>query len=209
MDWSNITVSVMGMTLGLSAGFYPGPLTALVISETLARGLRGGVGVSIAPLVTDFPIIIGSIYIVSVMAKTDGLLALITLAGGFFLLYLAWNGLRQSNLEPKKYQSGSTSLARAVVANALNPNPYMFWITIGAPICIESFQQSHLALILFLSGFYLCLVGSKISMAILVSQSKALLRGAIYRLVMTVLAFLLTVYAGIFIYKGLVGLHIL
>lgn len=46
-----------GALLGLGAGFSPGPLLALVVSETLRRGAAAGIRVALAPLVTDLPII--------------------------------------------------------------------------------------------------------------------------------------------------------
>ena len=47
-----------GLVYGLSAGFSPGPLMALVISQTLKHGIREGAKVAVAPLITDLPIIL-------------------------------------------------------------------------------------------------------------------------------------------------------
>jgi len=44
--------------LGVSAGFAPGPLLTLVISETLQHDIKSGVKVALAPIITDLPIII-------------------------------------------------------------------------------------------------------------------------------------------------------
>jgi threonine/homoserine/homoserine lactone efflux protein len=46
-----------GITLGLSAGFSPGPLSTLVISHSLRYGTREGVKVAMAPFITDVPIV--------------------------------------------------------------------------------------------------------------------------------------------------------
>ncbi|MDY6953588.1 MAG: LysE family translocator, partial [Thermodesulfobacteriota bacterium] len=48
----------IGIVLGLSAGFAPGPLLALVISQTLRHNAVEGLKVALAPLVTDLPIIL-------------------------------------------------------------------------------------------------------------------------------------------------------
>lgn len=50
-----------GVLLGLSSGLAPGPLLALVASETLRHGVRAGVRVALAPLITDLPIILTTI----------------------------------------------------------------------------------------------------------------------------------------------------
>ena len=76
--------------LGLSAGFSPGPLLALVIAQTLRYGTREGIKVSIAPLVTDAPIIAISVFLISRLAKIHSVLGLISIVGGIFVIYLAW-----------------------------------------------------------------------------------------------------------------------
>lgn len=45
----------LGIALGLSAGLSPGPLQAIVISETLLKGKKEGIKVALAPLLTDLP----------------------------------------------------------------------------------------------------------------------------------------------------------
>ncbi|OGT32916.1 MAG: hypothetical protein A2W28_01290 [Gammaproteobacteria bacterium RBG_16_51_14] len=48
---------VTGAVLGISAGLAPGPLLALVVTETLKHGIRTGVRVALVPVCTDLPII--------------------------------------------------------------------------------------------------------------------------------------------------------
>jgi hypothetical protein len=47
----------IGIIFGLSAGLAPGPLLMLVISDTLRHGIKAGVKVALAPVITDLPII--------------------------------------------------------------------------------------------------------------------------------------------------------
>lgn len=47
---------ISGIVFGLAAGVAPGPLLALVFSETLKYGKKEGVTVAISPLITDLPI---------------------------------------------------------------------------------------------------------------------------------------------------------
>ena len=54
-----------GLVYGLSAGFSPGPLMALVISQTLKHGIREGAKVAMAPLITDLPIILVSLLVLT------------------------------------------------------------------------------------------------------------------------------------------------
>ena len=45
------------LVLGLAAGFAPGPLLVLVISETLQHSTRAGIKVAFAPVITDLAIV--------------------------------------------------------------------------------------------------------------------------------------------------------
>ena len=57
-----------GILLGLSGGLSPGPLTALVISQTLRFGAREGMLVALAPILTDGPLVLAAGFLVSVAA---------------------------------------------------------------------------------------------------------------------------------------------
>lgn len=54
-----------GTLLGLAAGFSPGPLLVLVISETLRHSVKEGVKVSIAPIITDTPILLVALFVLT------------------------------------------------------------------------------------------------------------------------------------------------
>ncbi|MES9860524.1 MAG: hypothetical protein ABW157_19515 [Candidatus Thiodiazotropha sp. LLP2] len=75
-----------GIVLGLSAGFSPGPLLTLVISETLQHDIRAGIKVAVAPIITDLPIIIFSLFIINEISGLYNILGLISLLVGWTLL---------------------------------------------------------------------------------------------------------------------------
>ena len=75
-----------GATLGFASGISPGPLTTLVVTRTLERGLGGGLRVAIAPLITDAPIVLVSVLLFSVLPPL--LETGLTIFGGLFLFYL-------------------------------------------------------------------------------------------------------------------------
>jgi threonine/homoserine/homoserine lactone efflux protein len=79
--------------------------------------------------------------------------------------------------------------------NALNPHPYLFWATVGAPFLLRSGQEGLPAPLLFLLGFYLFLVGSKVFLAIVVGKSRAFLTRKGYIWTMRFLGCLLGAFA--------------
>jgi hypothetical protein len=84
-----IALLAAGVTLGISAGFSPGPLLALVVSQTIRYGFREGAKVAFAPVITDFPIIFLSTLLLANLSGTKSVLGLVSIVGGLFLVYLA------------------------------------------------------------------------------------------------------------------------
>ncbi len=89
-----------------------------------------------------------------------------------------------------------------MLANALNPHPYLFWLSVGAPIMTKAMHVNIGALLFFIVSFYTFLVGSKILLAILIGKSKSLLRGKAYVFAMRLLGLALGVLAGALFYDG-------
>ncbi len=83
-----------GLLLGLSSGLAPGPLLTLVASETLHHGAAAGIRVALAPLLTDAPIILATLLVLQPLTDQQMPLALLHLAGGLYLGWLAVEGLR-------------------------------------------------------------------------------------------------------------------
>lgn len=189
-----------GMVLGLSAGVAPGPLLTLVISETLRRGAGAGVRVALAPMVTDLPIILLSVFVLANLSEYHGILGLVSIAGGVFVLTMGIEGLRCKGIDAPLAEAGTGSLARGVLANALSPHPYLFWIGVGAPLMTKALRTDLFSPLAFLAGFYACLVGSKIAVALLVGRSKSFLRGKAYVLAMRLLGLAL-VALSVFLFR--------
>ncbi|HKJ68701.1 MAG TPA: LysE family transporter, partial [bacterium] len=131
-----------GIILGLSAGMAPGPILALVITETLKHSMKEGIKVSLVPLITDFPIIVLSLLLVGQLARFESVLGLISIAGSLFVLYLAYESFQSINTSIHPSDETPRSLQKGVLANLLNPHPYLFWITVGAPLILKATEMS-------------------------------------------------------------------
>ena len=193
----------VGIVLGLSAGFSPGPLLTLVISQTVKHSIKEGVKVALAPLITDLPIILISMFVLARLANFRTVLGIISLIGGLFVTYLAYESFKTSRLDINVQDAEPQSLRKAAVVNALNPNPYLFWFSVGAPTIIKAWEENPFAALAFVIGFYACLVGSKVSVASLVSKSRQFFIGKTYVHLMRVLGTLLLIFALLLLRDGL------
>lgn len=198
-----------GLVMGLAAGISPGPLQALVIGETIRHDRRMGVRVAMAPLITDIPIVLLSLFLLSRMAGYRSALGGVSLAGAAFIGYLACESLRTRGLDTEAIPQRPRSFRRGLVANALSPHPYLFWITVGAPVVIRAGRSSLAAALLYILGFYLLLVGSKVAVVFLVDRSKVWIQGRVYVWIIRGLGVVLVIFAFLFLRDGLRMLGVL
>jgi len=199
----------VGTLLGLSAGFVPGPLLTLVISETLHHDIKSGIKVALAPIITDLPIIILTLFVLSKLSGFHNILGVISLAGGFFILTMSYESLRTKGIELNIRETAPNSLKRGVMANALNPHPYLFWLSVGAPTMTKAMSLGIGAFFAFIISFYIFLVGSKILLAVLIGKSNFFLSGKAYLYILRFLGLVLGVLAVALFRDGLKLLEII
>jgi threonine/homoserine/homoserine lactone efflux protein len=129
------------------------------------------------------------------LAELRPLLGGVSVAGGAFVLYLAWDTFRPPHPGAEALVEPPRSWLKGFLTNLLSPHPWLFWLTVGAAILAKAIAQSWVAAVAFLSGFYLLLVGSKLGVALLAGRSRDLLAGRPYRVAMRGLAVLLAGFA--------------
>jgi threonine/homoserine/homoserine lactone efflux protein len=197
-----MTALASGVLLGLACGLAPGPLLALVLAQTLRHGAREGCKIALTPLVTDAPIIALALVLAAKLAHLDLLLGVVSIAGGAFVLYLAWDSFGPVRVGAEAADERPRSWLKGILTNLLNPHPWIFWLTVGAATLAKAIAQSWPAAAAFLCGFYLLLVGSKVLVVLLAARSRDLLAGRPYRVVMRVLAVLLVFFALLLFREG-------
>jgi threonine/homoserine/homoserine lactone efflux protein len=199
---SAISFLVAGVVLGLAAGLSPGPLLAMVVTQTLRHGPAEGVKIAFAPLVTDLPIVLAASVGLAGLADHGPLLGLVSLVGGGLLGYLGYESLRTTGLALQADTRAPRSLVTGALVNALNPQPYLFWLTVGAPTVLRGLEVSAWRPALFIGGFYACLVGAKVLLAVVAGRSRRLLAGRAYVFTMRGLGLLLLVFAALLLADG-------
>jgi len=194
---------IYGMLLGVAAGFSPGPLLVIVVSETLRHGVWAGLRASLAPLVTDLPIIAVTLVLMDRLSSHPGVLGALSFLGGAFVMYLGIGSMRARGVRVGEGAEVPRPLGKAVTVNALSPHPYIFWLTVGGPIVIRSYETGYEGPAAFIAGFYVMLVGSKMALAALAGVSRGWLTGAAYIATMRVLGGLLVIFSLLLFRDGL------
>ncbi|MBI5519375.1 MAG: LysE family transporter [Desulfovibrio sp.] len=199
-----MSAALTGAALGLSAGISPGPLLALVIVQTLRYGVREGAKVAVSPLLTDAPIVLAALALTAGLADRPFLLGLLTLCGAAYLVWCALGSLRFRPGAEAPAPAEAKSLRKGVLANLLNPSPYLFWGSVGAPLLAQTWNTGGgwRAAAAFLLGFFSCLVGAKVLVARLTGRLGPLMGSPAYALAMRGLGLMLLGYAGWFAFTA-------
>ena len=198
-----LTYLFSGTVFGVSAGLAPGPLLTLVITETLKGGLKAGIRVALAPLITDVPIVLLTLFVISKLTNFDVILGLISIFGAVFVAYLGYESMCTKEIPVPAGDTDLQSLRKGVITNFLNPHPYLFWFSVGSPMAVKAYSTSVLSAVAFVCSFYVLLVGAKIILAVLISTSRSLLLGKAYQYTMKILGMLLLLFAGFLLWDGL------
>ena len=160
-----------GLALGFSASASPGPFQALLLERSARLGPRRALHLALVPLVSDPPVIAACL--LALAGLPGGLLRLLSLVGGAFLVYLGgvalrdlWRGRAGAGWAEGAGAAGGPAAEpaagfwRAVVVNLLNPNAWIFWSLVGGPILAGALRQAAPHPLAFLGGFYLALTAT-------------------------------------------------
>jgi threonine/homoserine/homoserine lactone efflux protein len=155
-----LTYIIQGVTYGLAAGAQPGPFQTYLISQTLMQGWRRTLPMVAAPLLSDGPILVLVLLILSHVPAWW--VQLLEFAGGAFVIYLAvgaWQSWRKHGTIPETASpSTRRSVFQAALVNLLNPSPYLFWSLVTGPILLTGWRETPANGIGMLAGFYFTMV---------------------------------------------------
>ena len=195
---------LFAISLGLGAGITPGPLSSLVIHESLRNGWKSGACVALAPPVADV-LVVGLVLMVLVQLPLASF-SVLSLIGGCYVCFLGGETLRTpapTRLAEEGTGSVWLSFRKGLLVNLLNPHPYIFWLTVGGPLVTDNARHdAWLPIVVFLLGFYGCLVGSKVLIAVLVHGGRARLQGRGYRIALRLSGVALLLFGLLLIWDG-------
>jgi threonine/homoserine/homoserine lactone efflux protein len=144
------------VTFGFAAAVQPGPLSIYLISQTLRNGWRRTMPAIFTPIITDGPVAVICLFILSKLPVN--FLQYLQILGGGFILYLAYRALQTwKNEREKSVDADITArktLFNAMVINILNPNAYLGWSLVIGPLFLKGWKASPAFGISVLTGFY-------------------------------------------------------
>jgi threonine/homoserine/homoserine lactone efflux protein len=196
---------LQGIGYGLAAAAQPGPFQTYLISQTLTRGWKRTLPAALAPLVSDGPIIALCLLMLSQVPLW--LQKFLYIAGGLFILYLAYGAYRSwKNFDPNipSPETGTQqSVLKAALMNALSPGPYIFWSLVTGPILLRGWRETPLNGLGFLAGFYVTIVSSLLAI-IMIFGTAAQLGPKVNRVLLGISAVALFCFGSYQLWLGIV-----
>ena len=190
---------VSALIFGLTARFKPGPLGIVVIQQTLEHGLRHGLKACLAPIITDGPIIIAALVVLTQFRDITKFIGILSFVGGLYLLWLSSKIIRIKEINVSNTLSNPKSLETAIKVNFLSTNPYLFWFTVGGAYLAPGTKSQSAAFIVVSIG---TLVASKMITAWIAAYFRELLDSKAYVWVMRLLGLLLAGFGILFIVRS-------
>ena len=164
---------IFGFTFAFAAVVQPGPFQAYLISQSLALGWRRTLIAAFSPLISDGPIIVLVLLVLSQVSPVfvQGL----QIGGGVFLFFLAikaFQTYRNNRTTPiTAKQSNHQTLLRAALVNLLGPGPYLGWSLVMGPLFLKGWRVSPLNGLALLFSFYITMVVCLIGIIVLFSAA--------------------------------------
>lgn len=147
---------VIGSGFAFAAAIQPGPLQAYLLSSVVRRGWRTTLPASFAPLISDGPIVVIALIVLSRVPESFQIV--MRAVGGLLLLYLAWTGYRNWKegvlQDAEQSESAPRTLLQAVMVNLLNPNPYLGWSLVLGPAVMDAWRHDAAYAVILIVAFY-------------------------------------------------------
>ena len=124
----------------------------------------------------DGPIILAALFVLSHLPGRA--LQGLRLAGGVFLLYLAYGAYRSwrdaAKAETRDAGSPVRNLFQATVVNLTNPNPYLGWSLVMGPLLLKGWREAPAHGIGLLASFYTTIVLAQAGIVLLSAGARKL-----------------------------------
>ncbi len=151
---------LQGVGYGFAAAVQPGPFQTYIISQSLTRGWKRTLPAALAPLISDGPIIVLCLLILSQIP--NWFQKFLYMAGGLFILYLAYGAYKSWKDFDANILFGESgtqqSVLKAALMNLLSPGPYLYWSLVTGPILLRGWHETPASGISFLVGFYMTII---------------------------------------------------
>lgn len=198
--------------LGATLGLLPGPVQLVLLTESTRGGMRRGFRAMAGANGTFGVLLVAAAAGLALLEPGPGPLRILKVVGGGFLLFLAWDALRESLRRsgtgapatgdgPR--HSGRTPFLRGVLAVLLNPGAWVFLATTASALFATAAEHGGRSLALLSSLAMLAGVSAVDASMVLLGGGVRRWQAAVARILAPVLAAGLAAFGAILIVQGI------
>src|SRR2546423_4678715 len=130
-----VATILAGMGIGLSLGAPPGPVNAIIASQTVTRSWRAGFLVGVGATTADTIFLAIAFLARTAVAGIGPYVPFIALLGAGVMVYFAWSAVRSwrqaPNILESKPDEHTKSYMTGLSVNITSPYPILWWLTAG------------------------------------------------------------------------------
>jgi threonine/homoserine/homoserine lactone efflux protein len=176
----------------------------MVIKETLSGGLRAGAWTAAAPIFTDGPLVIISLFAAGWFATQPMALFVISIVGALFLIKM---GIDCFSIDPpigdELLTDAKGAFQRGILTNLLNPNVYVFWFLIGGPLMASVAEDEPLAPIAYALSFLISIILVKTFIAYIFDKTRGNISAKSYKTALSLCGVAMLIFAAGFLNQGI------
>lgn len=202
-------LALMGgsFVLALTGAVVPGPLFAVVVSDTLRRGFRAGPLIITGHGVLELALVIALLAGLGPFLNTPLFLKTVSFIGGVVLVVMGYNLIRKTvslsfkNGEVKGAAYGSHPLLTGVIASLSNPYWTLWWVTVGLGYLTVAVKYGITGVVVFFTGHIAADYAWYALVSLGVSRGREVMGGNVHVLVVKMCGVVLVGFGVWFLYQ--------
>lgn len=209
-----LTLFFTSFIVGFSGAMMPGPLLAVDIAQTPAKGARTGPILTGGHAIAEVAVVILlSVGLATLVAENKAITSGIGIVGGGMLILMGI-GMLYDLLKARLKASEGTAEARhagrlvfdGIITSLSNPYWFVWWATTGSAFLLKSLKHGPVVgPTVFYIGHILSDLVWYSFVSILIWKGRRLIVGTGYKILIGICALFLLYLGGVFIYDGITG----
>jgi len=195
--------------VAFSGAMVPGPLFTVTVDGALRRGFSAGPLLAAGHAFLELLLLGAMVWGLDSLVVLPGVKETVALAGGLYLIWMAWGILRDAkgmrlDFARTGTEAGAWGLfGKGILVSLAGPYFAIWWATIGLTYMGLSLQQGYGGLAAFFSGHALADFSVLCAVSYLVGRGRHRFSLTVYRSVLAVCGIFLLFLGGYFLYLGL------
>jgi threonine/homoserine/homoserine lactone efflux protein len=205
-----VSLFATSFVIALSGAMMPGPVLAMVVSETPRRGAFTGTRVMAGHFVLEAVLMAGLVLGLSTVLHNPTVIGVIAFAGGAMLLWMGQGMIRSVRRLTLAVEGGtarSTNLLLAGITTSLS-NPYwlLWWATIGLGYLVVGMRHGLPGVLAFFFGHTLADVAWYTFVSAGLTLGRRFMSDKVYRGLVATCGLALIYFGAVFFASGVEGL---